>query len=124
MKKTMLSGLCLILGLSLAPAHAALNLSWMKTSPARNFNELDWKLLKEAVAMALDEKENGETVEWKNDETGNHGSLKPISRVEVDGRECRDMEVRNFAGNLNGGGTYRLCRMEDGSWKLLGATPQ
>ncbi len=119
MKKKILMGLCLILGLSLTPVYAALNLGWMKNSPVRHFNDADWTLLKQAVATALNEKDNGEIVEWKNDESGNHGTLKPVSRVEVDGRECRDVEVRNFAGNLVGGGTFRLCRMEDGEWKLL-----
>ncbi|MET0066900.1 MAG: RT0821/Lpp0805 family surface protein [Candidatus Thiodiazotropha sp.] len=124
MKKNFLTGLCLVIGLSLTPLHAALNLGWMKTSPARNFTSEDWEILKAAVATALNEKDDGETVEWNNDATGSHGSVKPVSRVEVDGRECRDVEVRNFAGNLNGGGTFRLCRMEDGTWKLLSAGSQ
>lgn len=101
-------------------AQAALNLKWLEFSPAKHFTKTDWDLLRGAARTALSERDNGETVEWRNQETGHYGTLTPISSLEVDGRPCRDLVIRNFAEGLQGGGTYRLCRMQGGEWKLLG----
>ena len=101
-------------------AQAALNLKWLEFSPAKHFTQADWDLLRGAARSALNDKANGESVEWRNQETGHYGTLTPISRLEVDGRPCRDLVIRNFAGGLQGGGTYRLCQMEGDEWKLLG----
>jgi len=98
----------------------ALNLKWLEFSPVKYFDAKDWELLRAAAATALKEKADGEAVTWRNEASGHYGSMKPISRLQVDGRECRDLVIRNFAGGVNGGGTYRLCLMEDGEWKLLG----
>lgn len=110
----------LLMAAFLPSAQAALNLKWLEFSPAKHFTKTDWDLLRGAAGTALNEKANGEGVEWRNPETGHYGSMTPISRLEVDGRPCRDLVIRNFAGGLQGGGTYRLCRMQGGEWKLLG----
>lgn len=119
MKIRITLSLLLLLGAPVA-SQAALNLKWLELSPAKHFNKTDWDLLRSAAGTALNEKANGESVEWRNQESGHYGSLTPISRVEVDGRPCRDLVIRNFAEGLQGGGTYRLCRMQDDEWKLLG----
>ncbi len=103
-----------------APALQAMNFKWLEFSPVKYFDAKDWELLRASAGTALNEKEDGEIVVWRNEASGHHGSMKPVSRLQVEGRECRDLEIRNFAGGVNGGGTYRLCRMEDGDWKLLG----
>ncbi len=100
-------------------AHA-LNLKWLEFSPVKYFTEEDWQLLRQAARTALEDKEDGESVKWRNEESGHYGSMTPISHLQVDGRLCRDLVIRNFAGGVNGGGTYRICRMEDGDWKILG----
>ncbi|MGD8909403.1 MAG: RT0821/Lpp0805 family surface protein [Chromatiales bacterium] len=115
--------LLLLLGLCL-PSVQALNLKWLEFSPVKYFTEKDWELLRHAARTALNDRANGESVKWRNEQSGHYGSLTPISRLEVDGRPCRDLVIRNFAGGVSGGGTYRICRMEDGDWKLLGGKLQ
>ena len=119
MRLTTCLSLILILGFS--SAHA-LNFKWLEFSPVKYFTEKDWELLREAARTALNEKEDGESVKWRNDETGHYGSMTPVAHAEVDGKPCRDLLIRNYAGGVNGGGTYRLCRMEDGDWKILGGS--
>jgi surface antigen len=115
--------LLLLIGLYL-PSVQALHLKWLEFSPVKYFTEKDWELLRHAARTALNDKANGESVKWRNEQSGHSGSLTPISRLEVDGMPCRDLMIRNFAGGVNGGGTYRLCRMQDGDWKLLGGKLQ
>ncbi len=103
-----------------APSLQALNLKWLEFSPVKYFDAKDWELLRASANTALNEKADGESIRWRNEGSGHYGSLTPISRLQVEGRECRDLVIRNFAGGMSGGGTYRLCRMEDGDWKLLG----
>ncbi len=109
----------LLLLFGLTSTHA-LNLKWLEFSPVKYFTEKDWELLRQAARTALEDKADGESVKWRNEESGHYGSMTPISRLQVDGRPCRDLVIRNFAGGVNGGGTYRICRMEDGDWKILG----
>jgi surface antigen len=114
-----LSLLCLG-GVLAFPVQAALNMKWLEFSPAKHFTQADWDMLRSAARTALTEKANGESVAWRNQATGHYGVLTPISSEEVDGRPCRDLVIRNYAEGLQGGGTYRLCRMQGGEWKLLG----
>jgi surface antigen len=74
----------------------------------------------QAACTALNDKPNGECVKWRNEASGHDVSLTPISRIEPDGGQYRDLVIRNFAGDASGGGTYRICRMEVGSWELPG----
>jgi surface antigen len=120
MKIRITLGLLLLLGALISNAQAALNLKWLEFSPAKHFTKADWDLLRSAAHTALNEKANGESVEWHNQETGHYGAMTPISRLESDGRPCRDLVIRNFAEGLQGGGTYRLCQMQGGEWKLMG----
>lgn len=62
-------------------AQAALNLKWLEFSPAKHFTQADWDLLRGAARSALNDKANGESVEWRNQETGHYGTLTPISRL-------------------------------------------
>ncbi|MCU7842472.1 MAG: hypothetical protein KZQ93_01375 [Candidatus Thiodiazotropha sp. (ex Monitilora ramsayi)] len=98
----------------------ALNLKWLEFSPVRHFTAEDWEIAREAARRALSEAANGEGVTWNNERTGHYGSLTPISDRDDEGKRCRDMVIKHFAGGLNGGGTYRFCLMEDGVWKVLG----
>jgi surface antigen len=33
--------------------------------------------------------------------------------------KCREAQYTNHAAGLNGGGRHTLCRVADGSWKIL-----
>jgi surface antigen len=93
-------------------------LLWMHNSPVRYFNDADWELARANLHAALDEAADGEKREWSNPDTGNHGSATPGPRTEADGMTCRDVQIRNFAKRLDGGGTFPFCRQADGTWKL------
>jgi surface antigen len=110
----------LILLLLFSSGALGVNLKALEYSPVRYFTDEDWVLARSTAREALTEGENGKSYRWDNERSGSYGSLSPISDEMVDGRRCRDLVIRNFAGGVNGGGTYRFCQMEDGSWKVLG----
>ncbi len=113
----------LILLLLFSSGVLGVNLKALEYSPVRYFTEEDWTLARSTASQALSEGESGKSYRWDNERSGSYGSLSPISDEIVDGRRCRDLVIRNFAGGVNGGGTYRFCQMEEGSWKVLGGKP-
>lgn len=61
---------------------------------------------------------DGETAKWANDAPGAEGSIQVLNTYEEDGRTCRRIKFHNSARNTTGSGLYRVCRIEDGTWKL------
>jgi surface antigen len=105
-------------------ALASANLRWLNYSPVRYFTDQDWALARSAAKNALDSAKDGETVEWNNPDSGAHGSLTPVSSTQRNGKTCRDLEIRNHANRLDGGGTFEFCEQGDGSWAATHGVPQ
>ena len=100
------------------PAFAAGQFSWLKNSPVSHFTDEDWDLLRSTARDLLDNGEDGDKAEWANSESGAEGSVEVLNSYEEDGRTCRRAKFYNSARGLAGTGVYRLCRVEDGSWKI------
>lgn len=63
----------------------------------------------------------GETIEWRNPETGSHGAVTPVDAAgTADGAACRTVESRVETGK--GALTERrpICRDKDGNWVQAG----
>jgi surface antigen len=100
------------------PSHAQLY-GFLKYSPVADLTEADLRLAQEALLEALDTRDDGETLEWVNPETGHAGSVTPLkARVAPPGRDCRDARVVNRTAKGTGETTYRLCRDSEGDWKV------
>jgi surface antigen len=93
-------------------------LLWLHDSPVRYFNDADWEMARETVRAALNEAADGETREWSNEKTGHHGSATPKSTSDETGVTCRDLQIRNHANRMDGGGVFPFCRQPDGKWQL------
>ena len=100
------------------------NMRWLEYSPVRFFTNKDWEIAKEAARTALNDKTDGETVSWKNPETGNYGSLTPLTTVTKKGMKCRLLHIMNHANNLDGQAKYEFCQKPDGKWKAATSLPQ
>lgn len=101
-------------------AHALSPWSWLKDTPASRLTEQDWSLMHAAHARALDETPDGVETSWQNPDTGNSGSITPLSTQEQGGMVCRDARIINRSqGTSSGDSTYRFCRQADGEWKIL-----
>lgn len=115
--------LAIVCGSLVTTASAVGDLQWLKNAPVRSFTDADWSLLKATAEDALNNAEDGQAVEWSNPDSKNHGSVTPVTTKTIDGRTCRDLLIRNYAGNLEGGGTYEYCQQPDGSWGVSRVTP-
>lgn len=91
---------------------------WLDGAPVQFFNDEDWELLRTSMSHTLDNAPDGTTAEWKNPETGHAGSITVIDTNEVNGNQCRKTKFFNSAGGVTGSNVYRLCKVEDGTWKL------
>lgn len=98
-------------------ALSASNLRWLDYSPSRYFTNQDWDIAKAAARNALDNTENGVTVEWENPESKNHGKLTPLNSSEKNGTTCRDLKIENFANTISASNVYEFCKRPDGTWK-------
>ncbi len=107
-------GLITIMG---APALSQ-NLTFLEKSPISYLTASDEVLLRAAWAEALDECADGETVEWRNEESGHFGSIRVLDTHEDFGTTCRTVRSRTRAGGLEGGGRWRVCKADDGSWRF------
>lgn len=115
------SSLPAFLLLSLLPAlHVSAQVyGFLKHAPAASFTDVDWQMAEETVTEALDTRGDGETLEWSNPESGSSGAVTvTAASPPVPGKWCRQATVRNRSAKASGESTYRLCRDEEGHWKV------
>ena len=106
-----------LLGAAL-PGHAVWH--WMRGAAVTDFNESDWALLKEAAQELLNNRPDGEQVNWSNPDTGNRGSLIVLATFSHNDQVCRRAAMRNltFRGR-DEKAAYSLCQQEDGTWQFV-----
>ena len=109
---------CGILLSVIASAGLAQNFNFLGKGPIAYLNEADEALLRAAFDEALDEKADGDTVEWQNPDSGHGGTIKMLGTHEDYGTTCRILRTHTKAAGREGGGDYRLCKAEDDSWQF------
>lgn len=94
--------------------------TWMRDAVVSEFSDSDWEILRGEVNRVLDTVADDEQVDWKNAETGSHGSLKVLKSFELDGQRCRRLAAKNVnAKGREGAMAHNLCRQADGAWKFV-----
>jgi surface antigen len=101
-----------------SPPVLAVNWNRLKYSPVADFTDRDFELLRKAGREALDASSDGDTREWRNPETGAHGTVKPLSTYEAEGATCRRVEIFNAGSGSSGTSRFDFCRQPDGTWKV------
>ena len=90
----------------------------MRASPLSVFTDTDWEMMRENARATLDEAADGKTSSWENPDTGHKGAVSVLSTYEEGGRRCRKAKFTNEARGMTGIQTHRLCKVEDGTWKI------
>jgi len=101
-----------------ATAHAQ-NLGFLRDSPMQRMTPEDQKMMMQNSTEALNRNADGETSGWSNAKTGASGTATPLKTFTQKGMKCREVQYTNHAGGFNGGGTFTLCRVASGEWKIL-----
>ncbi len=107
----------LMIALSSPPGALGQDLRFLQDAPVRSFTDSDWEMLRATVDRALKEDEAG-VLSWKNQESGNSGSVRTVSRDEREGRACRELEITNQTARASGKALMEFCRVGD-EWKAV-----
>lgn len=107
-----------ILLLAAAQAAIAQNINFLHRGPVAYLDETDKQILSDTFNAALAEAEDGETLAWSNPDSGNNGTVQVLDTHEDYGTTCRTVRSRMQASGREGGGVYRLCLAEDGTWQF------
>jgi len=100
------------------PVVMAQNISFLNRGPIAHMDDADKAILREAISDALNNRADGESVEWVNPETEHGGTITLVDTHEDYGTICRSVRTRSRAAGRSGGGNYRLCKAEDDTWQF------
>jgi surface antigen len=100
------------------PIVSAQNINFLSRGPIGHMTDSDKEILREAFDDALDNKPDGESVEWTNPDTGHGGTIMLVDTHEDYGTTCRSIRTRSRAAGRSGGGNYRLCKAKDDTWQF------
>ena len=118
MTSSRLAALAVLAAASVA-VHAQTNMRFLKDAPIEKMTQEDLGLMLKNSNEALSRNADGETSGWANAKTGASGTATPLRSFTQKGMKCREAQYTNHAAGLNGGGKFVLCRVADGSWKLV-----
>jgi surface antigen len=85
----------------------------------KTMDEYDRQMLEKSSRQALEFSPSGNSVEWKNPDSGNHGSITPTKTFKESGRYCREYIQEVVIGGEKKKAYGQACRQPDGSWKII-----
>jgi surface antigen len=69
---------------------------------------------------AMETSQPGQSLPWKNANTGNYGSVTPSNYYQnADGQYCREFTQKITVGGRTEQGHGTACRQPDGSWQIV-----
>ena len=101
-----------------APAVAPNWVNLLKNTPAERFNDDDLRLFLDNARKALSEASDNQTLAWQNPQTGHGGDVTVLKTFEHNGRQCKEVRVRNQADGRKSTNTHNLCNV-DGKWRMV-----
>ena len=100
----------------------AANLGFLNDTPISYMKQRDVDSIKNAVFAALNDKQDGESVSWVNEGTGNSVKIDAtisIASTAKDGeRTCRDVGVALNAKGQSMNLRPQFCKQGSGNWQL------
>jgi surface antigen len=74
----------------------------------------------DASQRALETAQPGQSLPWKNTQSGNYGSITPSGYYkDSQGRYCREYTQKIIVGGKTQEGHGTACREPDGTWKII-----
>ena len=98
--------------------HAS-NMRFLEFSPSAFFTEKDWELIRTAAKDLLDNTKDGESMSWKNEESGYNGKLTVLNTYADFGTTCRRLSVFSDAIEVSATRLVNMCKNKEGLWKIL-----
>jgi surface antigen len=74
----------------------------------------------QAAQKAFETTPAGQSVPWRNPDTGNNGLVTPVRTYQAsNGQYCREFQQTITVGGENHNAYGTACRQPDGSWKIV-----
>jgi surface antigen len=100
----------------------ALNLGFLRNTPISYMRQLDLQAMNDAARVALDTKQDGESLSWNNNGTRNpvqiNGTVTPHDTVKRSDQICRKVTLVATAKGQTQSWTPTACRKGKGQWEL------
>ena len=100
----------------------AANLGFLNDTPISYMKQRDIDSVKKAVFSALNDKQDGETMNWVNEGTGNSvkidAAITMASTAKDGDRTCRDVGVVLSAKGQSMNLRPQFCKQGSGNWQL------
>lgn len=85
-----------------------------------SLDRADMIMYQDTSQRALETGQPGQTLPWKNPQTGNYGSVTPKAYYQNSGGEyCREYTQTIVVGGKKQDGYGTACRQPDGTWKIV-----
>jgi surface antigen len=108
--------------LAAANASFANNLSFLKDTPITYMTPSDKAALNRAAQKALDTKQDGESLDWNNNGSGNNvkitGTVTPLTTAKNGDEVCRSITLVAIAKGQEQKWTPTACKKGGGDWKV------
>jgi surface antigen len=103
-----------------AGATGALLGAALGNSIGASLDRADMNYYSNASQGALENARSGQTIPWRNPDSGNSGTITPSNvYTSSDGQYCREYQQTITVGGQTKRGYGTACRQRDGSWKIV-----
>ncbi len=89
-------------------------------SVGRSLDNADMAAYNNATQNAMETGRNGQSLPWKNSQSGNSGSITPSNYYQNNsGQYCREYNQHVTVGGKTQHAFGTACRQPDGTWKIV-----
>lgn len=85
----------------------------------KSMDETDRQLAAKSSREALEFSPAGRSVEWRNPDSGNRGTITPTKTVRTEQGYCREYVQEIIVGGDKQKAFGRACRKPDGNWEIV-----
>lgn len=90
------------------------------SSIGQSLDRADMQYYHNTSQSALENRPDGQQLAWKNPNSGNSGTVTPVSTYQnSSGQYCREYNQTVTVGGKTENAYGRACRQADGSWKIV-----
>jgi surface antigen len=102
-----------------AVAVGTLGGAYLGSEVGRSLDRADRARVDRAARNALEYNRTGQTVRWRNPDSGHSGTFTPTRTYQTaGGRNCREYQTTVTVGGRNRDAYGTACRQGDGTWKI------
>ena len=86
----------------------------------KSLDRADKAYLERTTQNSLEYNKAGQTSTWKNPDSGNAGTITPVSAYKAaDGADCREYTQTIMVGGRQEEAVGKACRQPDGTWRIV-----